>query len=91
MKIGFAGLGQMGRPIAHNLLRSEDELVVVDRSDRAFPEFQAAGATGSTDPQALASSEIVFLCLPSDKVVRSFLFGDDGLALHLARGQIAVD
>lgn len=91
MKIGFAGLGQMGRPIAHNLLKGGDELVVIDRTDASFAEFQSQGAAASTDPQALASSEIVFLCLPNDKVVGSFLFGDDGLVAHLAQGRTIVD
>ena len=43
MKLGFVGLGQMGRPIALNLLKG-GELRVVSRSDRAFGEFAARGA-----------------------------------------------
>ena len=44
MKLGFIGLGQMGRPIAHNLLRSGATLAVSDREDRWFAELAVKGA-----------------------------------------------
>jgi len=91
MKIGFVGLGQMGRPIAHNLLKDGDELIVIDRTESSFAEFQSRGVGTSTDAKALAPCEMIFLCLPNDKVVRSFLFGDEGLVAHLAQGQTIVD
>ena len=91
MKIGFAGLGQMGRPIAHNLAKSGDELIVNARTESALAEFRDKGAGASTDPMALADADIVFLCLPNDKVVRDFLFGGSGLAERLGQGQTVVD
>jgi len=91
MKIGFAGLGQMGRPIAHNLAKSGDELIVNARAESALAEFRDKGVGASTDPMALADADIVFLCLPNDKVVRDFLFGGSGLAERLGQGQTVVD
>lgn len=91
MKLGFAGLGQMGRPIAHNLLKSGAELVVTDRSDRWFPEFREHGAQASADPAPLAAADTIFLCLPSTEVVQSFLLGANGLAARLHQGQSVVD
>lgn len=91
MKLGFAGLGQMGRPIALNLLRSGAALAVVNRSPAAFAEFEARGASASTDVATLADADIVFLCLPDDEVVRATLFGEAGLGPHLRQGQIVVD
>lgn len=91
MKLGFAGLGQMGRPIAHNLMKGGDSLLVVDRSDKVFAEFEATGAKGDTRAGALASTDVIFLCLPNDKVVRSVLFEEGGLAAKLGQGQTVVD
>lgn len=91
MKIGFAGLGQMGRPIAHNLCKSGEKIVVVDQSDTTFPEFADKDVATSTVATVLEDSDIVFLCLPNDKVVQDFLFGEAGLASRLRPGQIVVD
>ena len=91
MKLGFAGLGQMGKPIALNLLRSGADLAVVNRSPAAFAEFEGRGASASTDVTTLAGADLVFLCLPDDDVVRATLFGEGGLAAHLRQGQIVVD
>jgi 3-hydroxyisobutyrate dehydrogenase-like beta-hydroxyacid dehydrogenase len=44
MKIGFVGLGQMGKPMAMNMLKSGAELVVTARETSSFIEFKAKGA-----------------------------------------------
>jgi 3-hydroxyisobutyrate dehydrogenase-like beta-hydroxyacid dehydrogenase len=61
MKLGFVGLGQMGRPIAHNLLKSGAELIVTSASDRWFGEFRARGAVAMTNCAELAEADILFL------------------------------
>jgi len=91
MKLGFAGLGQMGKPIALNLLKSGAELVVIDRTDQAFAAFKEKGARGSTNVADLAGADVVFLCLPNAKVVQNFVLGEGGLVGHLKPGQIVVD
>ncbi len=91
MKLGFVGLGQMGRPIAHNLLKSGATLAVSDREDRWFAEFEAKGASGVTTPAALADSDVVFLCLPNAAIVQQVLTGDSGLLARPTPGQIVVD
>jgi len=91
MKLGFAGLGQMGKPIALNLLKSGAELVVNDRSDASFGVFRERGATGSTDIAALAGADIIFLCLPNGKVVQDIVLGEGGLLARLRTGQTVVD
>jgi 3-hydroxyisobutyrate dehydrogenase-like beta-hydroxyacid dehydrogenase len=91
MKIGFAGLGQMGRPIALNLLKSNATLTVTDRSPKSFGEFEAKGARASTDQSVISDSDIIFLCLPNDKAVEAVIAGDGGLLGSLRRGQIVVD
>lgn len=91
MKLGFVGLGQMGRPIALNLLKSGAQLVVNDRSDESFGAFRERGVTGSTDVADLADADIVFLCLPNGKVVHEFVLGEAGLIRRLRPGQTVVD
>jgi 3-hydroxyisobutyrate dehydrogenase-like beta-hydroxyacid dehydrogenase len=91
MKLGFIGLGQMGRPIAHNLLKSGAEMVVCDRDERRFEEFGAKGVSCATEPAALADVDMLFLCLPGTGVVRALFLAPDGLAGCLRRGQTVVD
>jgi 3-hydroxyisobutyrate dehydrogenase-like beta-hydroxyacid dehydrogenase len=91
MKLGFVGLGQMGKPIALNLLKSGAALVVNDRSDQSFGIFRERGAIGSTDIADLADADIIFLCLPNGKVVHDIVLGDGGLIGRLKPGQIVVD
>lgn len=92
MKLGFVGLGQMGRPIAHNLLsKSGDDLVVSSSSDRWFDEFREHGASATHLASEVADADLIFLCLPSTGVVRTVLLGEDGLIDHLRRDQTVVD
>jgi 3-hydroxyisobutyrate dehydrogenase-like beta-hydroxyacid dehydrogenase len=91
MKIGFAGLGQMGRPIALNLLKSMATLTVTDRSPKSFPEFEAKGGRVSTDLSAISDSDVIFLCLPNDKAVEGVIAGEGGLLGSLRQGQTVVD
>lgn len=91
MKLGLAGFGQIGRPIAMNLLRAGAELVVHDRSGRHLEAFRQAGAQATGDLAGLADAEVVFLCLPNAEVVQHVLLGVDGLLRRMARGQAVVD
>lgn len=91
MEIGFVGLGQMGRPIAHNLMKSGARLNVCARVEADLTDFAAKGARGTTDVAALADSDVVFLCLPNAEIVRDVLLGKAGLALRLKPGSLVVD
>ena len=91
MKLAVIGLGQMGKPIALNLLKSGAEMVVSNRTDRPFDTFREKGVRGTTKATEVADADIIFLCLPNDKVVREILLGDAGLLKHLEPGQTVVD
>ncbi len=91
MGLGFVGLGQMGRPIALNLLRDGEELTACSRSGRGLDGFRARGAVVTTRPADLAGAAVVFLCLPDAEAVRSVLLGEDGLAPLLPAGTLVVD
>jgi 3-hydroxyisobutyrate dehydrogenase-like beta-hydroxyacid dehydrogenase len=90
IKIGFVGLGQMGTPIALNLLKSGAELAVVSRSEGQFPEFRQSGVEASRAPRCLWGSEFIFLCLPSGATVENFLF-DENMEGCLISRPIVVD
>lgn len=91
MKIGFSGLGQMGEPMAMNLLKSGEPLVVHARRPEAWARLVQAGATGTSSLQELAAADVIFLCLSNGDVVEDVLLGAHGLLPHLRAGQIVVD
>ena len=91
MKISFAGLGQMGKPIAENLAKAGAEVIATDRKPDAFPDLEATGVQTTADFDRLAEGEIVFLCLPNGEVVHDVLLGESGLAKRLRPDQLVVD
>lgn len=91
MKIGFMGLGQMGKGMALNLAKCGCDYVVNDISDAMFADFKAKGIAATTDVSALWDADIVFLCLPNTEIVEAVILGKDGLANHMGAGQTIVD
>lgn len=89
--VGFVGLGQMGKPMALNLVRADTDLLVTSKVRDAYPELQAAGATTTDSLHGLADAHIVFLSLPGTAAVLDVLFGEGGLASLLRPGSIVVD
>lgn len=91
MKIGFVGLGQMGKPMAMNMLKSGAQLVVSALETTHFPAFEAMGATTTQKLATMGDADIVFLSVPSGKAVQAALTGEGGLLPVAKRGQIIVD
>ncbi|WP_444634862.1 NAD(P)-dependent oxidoreductase [Cupriavidus oxalaticus] len=89
--VGFVGLGQMGKPMALNLLHPDTDLRVTSKVQDAYPELQAAGATTADSLAGIADAHIVFLSLPGTAAVMDVLFGDNGLTSLLRPGSIVVD
>ncbi len=89
-KIGFIGVGLMGRPMASHLLQSGHAVRIVAHRDRAPVEMLLAqGATEAADPEALAgTSEVVFLCLPNSEVIEAVCVR---IAPHLKSGALVID
>src|SRR5258705_13576676 len=88
MKIGFIGLGTMGRHMASNLMKAGDQLVVNDvRRDAAAPHVQG-GATWAETPRAVAeATEVVFTSLPGPPEVEAVALGEQGLGAGRAAGK----
>ena len=91
MDLAFIGLGQMGRPMAINLLKSGARVTVSSASGKRHAELEAKGARATTDPAEIAHAGIVFLSLPGTAEVRETLFGKRAIAPRLKRGAIVVD
>jgi 2-hydroxy-3-oxopropionate reductase len=90
--IGFIGLGIMGRPMAHNLLKAGFPLVVHNRHQMVTDEFVAAGASASSRPRDVAAgSDVVITMLPGTAEVEEVLFGSDGVIEGAHAGLIVID
>jgi len=90
--IGFIGLGVMGEPICRNLVKKSGARVIAfDLSPEPLARLHEEGADVAGSVATLVTvSEIVFLCLPSAKHVRS-VFEGDGVLKNIRSGQVVVD
>ncbi len=79
MRIGFLGLGNMGRAMAANLIRAGHELVVYNRSRNVAEALAAQGAQVADYPAEAARQEIVITMLAEDSAVESVVFGAHGV------------
>jgi len=92
MKVGFIGLGTMGRHMASNLMKGGHQLVVNDvRREAAAPHLKA-GATWADTPRAVAeATDVVFTSLPGPVEVEAVALGEQGLGAGLAAGKVYFD
>ncbi len=91
-KIGFIGLGIMGKPMAKNLLAAGKALVVYDIVPGAMEELAAMGAEkGSSPRDAAERSDMVITMLPNSPHVRAAVCGPEGVLEGVKPGQIVVD
>lgn len=93
MHIGFLGLGNMGGPMARNLLKAGHRLSVYDLSATAVAGLAEAGAQPADSPAAVARAgvEAIITMLPAAAQVRQVYLGDDGLLAHVPAGVLLID
>ncbi|HPT48995.1 MAG TPA: NAD(P)-dependent oxidoreductase [Accumulibacter sp.] len=92
MKIGFIGLGIMGRPMALNLLRGGHRVTVWARRAVSMQPLLDAGAGGATSPaDAAAGADLVISMVADAPDVEQVMLGEQGVAHGAARGLVAVD
>jgi 2-hydroxy-3-oxopropionate reductase len=90
--VGYIGLGEMGRPMAHNLLKAGYALVVHNRSRAAVEELLAAGAQDGGSPHGVAvRADAICMCLPATSDVQAVMEGPDGVLAGLAPGKLILD
>lgn len=91
-RLGFIGLGLMGRPMCQRLLAAGYALTVWNRSAGKLASLTAQGARSAESPAAVArASDIVMLCVTDQRAAESVLFGDDGVASGGTPGKLVVD
>ena len=92
MKVGFIGLGIMGKSMAANLQKSGHELVVHDlKRDAAAPHIQAGAVWADTPRKVAEATEIVFTSLPGPPDMESVALGEQGLLSGLQKGKAYFD
>ncbi|MCM1542781.1 MAG: 2-hydroxy-3-oxopropionate reductase [Blautia sp.] len=90
MKVGFLGLGIMGKPMAKNLLKAGHEVWVSDNSG-AKQVLEEAGAKAADYETIARESEVILTMVPNSPQVREVLFGEDGIAKYMRKGQTIID
>lgn len=94
-KIAFIGLGNMGAPMAENLLKAGYALSVYDLSQAATERLQQAGASVASSPiEAARNAQVVISMLPAGKHVHSVYLGENdsnGLLTELPKGTLVID
>jgi 2-hydroxy-3-oxopropionate reductase len=92
MKIGFIGLGIMGKPMAKNLIKAGYSLVVNDINKEAVAELVSAGAEEAASAKEVAQqSDVVVTMLPNSPHVQTVMLGEGGVIEGAREGLVVVD
>src|SRR5215813_3095252 len=90
--VGFIGLGIMGRPMAHNLLKAGYPLIVHSRSRPPVQELVKAGAKDAGSPKAVAAqADVLITMLPNSPDVELVALGPDGIVEGARPGLLFLD
>ncbi|MDD4082982.1 MAG: 2-hydroxy-3-oxopropionate reductase [Sphaerochaetaceae bacterium] len=92
MKIGFVGLGIMGKPMVRNLLKAGNEVVVFDIIKENVELMKKAGAKTGKSPADIASQcPLVITMLPNSPHVKTVVMGENGILCGAKKGLILID
>lgn len=92
MKLGFIGLGIMGKPMSKNLVKAGHEVVVFDFNQAAVDELVAAGASAAkTGAEVAAQVDTIITMVPNSPHVRAAVFGENGIAETAKPGTVLID
>lgn len=91
-KVGFIGLGIMGKAMALNLVKADYDVVVYNRTQAKCDELVAAGATSAATPAQVVSECATTVCMLSDpKACLEVALGENGIASAVGEGKSIVD
>jgi 3-hydroxyisobutyrate dehydrogenase len=92
MKLGYIGIGLMGRPMTLRLLAAGHQVTVWNRSRAKLAPVVEKGARPADSPAAVArAADIVMLCVTDQHATEEVLFGQDGVIYGGAKGKLVVD
>src|SRR5688572_5145993 len=90
--LGLIGLGIMGRPIGHSLLRAGFPLTVFNRTvDKASSLIEAGAKLATSVSEVATQSDLIFICLPDTPDVDQVLFGPKGIAATARHDTVVID
>ena len=91
-KIGFIGLGIMGKPMAKNLLKAEFSIVAYDLNKDAVEDLVKAGALAArSSKEAAGRADVIITMLPDSPDVKEVILGKDGVMEGVKPGSIVID
>ena len=92
MRLGYIGVGNMGRPMVMNLLKAHHQVAIYDIRPEPLEELAKRGALVNRKLSEIPlHAEVIFLSLPSHIIVEEVMLGADGVLSTLEKGQIVVD
>lgn len=92
MKVGFIGLGIMGKPMSKNLVKAGNEVVVFDFHEESIAELVAMGAKGAKSGAEVAKEcDVIITMVPNSPHVRAACLGKDGIADGAKEGTVVID
>ncbi len=92
MKVGFIGLGIMGKPMSMNLIKAGYQLVVLDQNQAAMAEVVAAGAERAATAREVAErADTVITMLPNSPHVKAVVLGENGIIEAARPGLTVID
>jgi len=92
MKIGFIGLGIMGKPMAKNLIKAGYELIVTDLNKATVEEFKGLGVqAGISSVDVASKSDVIITMLPNSPQVKEVVIGKDGVIDGAKSGTVVID
>ncbi len=91
MKIGFIGLGIMGKPMAINLIKAGFKLYVNDVNPNAMSELEALGAIPASKDEIAAQCAVALTILPNGDIVKDVLISSSGLLSKMKPGSLVID
>ena len=91
MNVGFIGLGIMGKPMAHNLIKGGHQLFLHSRSGVPADLTTAGGTACANGTEVAERSDVIITMVPDTPDVERVLFGPEGVAAGLSSGKVVVD
>ncbi|SVB81411.1 uncharacterized protein METZ01_LOCUS234265, partial [marine metagenome] len=91
-RVGFVGIGKLGRPMAQRLMQSGFDLVVFDTDDLATSKFEGTNVSVAKSlDELVVECNIICLCLPGPDEMEKVMFGKGGVEINIRPGTLVID
>src|SRR5690625_7544474 len=90
-KVGFIGLGIMGKPMAWNLIKAGYSLNVLEKNSASGVLVDAGATAYATNKEVAAESDVIITMLPDSPDVREVVWGEEGVLEGIRSGSLFID